>query len=671
MNTIKNLLLLFVQVVIICCCNGSEYIVGHDDDSTSIFTKSSTITQYYWYRGKKIPLVTNHKYVNILLQNPEASDYEVRQLCADLHLIIDKALTKGGLMRMRFVSPLLSQDEYDAKLRIIREDERISGAYPFYERGHGAEPIGTSNVFYVRLRGGDQTNLPIDLRQYDLEPMRKLADEYRVMIVKEIPYMPDWYALSIEGSAFMSSIDACNCFFESGLFEDVDPALMFNFRPCATNDPFFGVQWGLKNTSNPDYDINVEGAWTITKGLGAKIAIVDRGVDASNIDLVNNCTQLPSYDAQSGTAPSLFNPLYDHGTAVAGIMVAEGDNNLLMAGVSYESQLMRISHDLIGSPTGSGELASGISWAWVHSVDVINCSWGDQGGEDYNDLHSTILETAISNALTQGRLYKGSVVVFAAGNYGAAMDYPATCDDRILTVGSIGASGYRTYMSAYGTKLDVVAPGENILSLSPAITINYYTGSSYAAPHASGVAALMLSVNPSLTRETVVRFIEQTAKKISPGGVYTYSQYPNRFNGNVNIEVGYGLIDATAAVTVARDAGLTPPNSSPGLNCYIMSGVEAQYDGWCVMGNNQNATAYFSLLSPQISSSYTYYWHFTSSANSGWVPSFDYVGNDTGVIVNIPRPFTDETLTVSCEIYNGSSHICTATRSLNILLNYP
>ena len=192
-----------------------------------------------------------------------------------------------------------------------------------------------------------------------------------------------------------------------------------------------------------------------------------------------------------------------------------------------------------------------------------------------------------------------------------------------------------------------------------------------AAPHVSAIAALVLSANPNLTREEVVFIIEQTAREIRPE-FYTY--YPDtyyRYFGRKNDELGHGLVDATMAVNVAQRFGVTPPSSSPGMDYYVTYGAAANYDGWFVMGNNTNAKVYFSLRSPQINSSYSYFWHIKTSGDYGWSPSFENSLNDTQVIIDIPRPSYDSVLTVSCEIFNGSTYVCTATIPITVRLNFP
>ena len=584
-----------------------------------------------------------------------------------MHLLAVKDARVEGLVMVRLEGEPNSPDEYDVRTRSIRNDPRIKGVYPFFERGGNAEPIGTSNVFYLKLLGEEG--------DYDPEPMQQFAEENKVKIVKGIPYMPDWYILSIEDSVFENSIDATNCFYESGLFADVDPAFMLNFQPCSVNDPYYGLyclQWGVNNTTNPDYDINVEGAWDISTGSGTKIAIVDGGIEFSHSDLSAIIYSL-SYNALTGTIPSAQGD--KHGTHVAGIAAAVANNNLYVAGVAYNAQLMGVSHDIYRSDTYSSELARGISWAWQNGADVINCSWGDNCGTDLQ-LHSTTLENAIINAMSYGRNGLGTIVVFASGNHAetcSVMNYPANFDDRVLAVGAIDSTGYRASFSSYGPQLDVVAPGVNILSTIPDNNIGFMSGTSMAVPHVSGVAALILSANPNLTREKVVEIIETTAKKISPYNTYTFCITQGRNNGKWNQEVGYGLIDATTAVSLAYGLGQTPQSGNPAVEFYIPTGATTYNDGTIVFYNYYVPVTAFFYVPASIAnnSSYTYYWHFTKSGDPYWSPTFTYVDNDSGVQMNIPRPNVNSVLSLSCEVFSGSTYVCTAHRDFEVWPNLP
>lgn len=655
--------LLSALLIIGCTVEQPTTIESTSSKSLSPKTKGSDLegSYHYWYQGESIPLTLNLEYLNILLSNPEMDEAELDELCQEMHLRAFKESRDGGLVKVRLSERPDSQDEYITQIHSIRKDFRINGVYPFFERGGGVEPIGTSNVFYLKLCDEEG--------YYDLEPMQQMAEQYGVTIVKEVPYMPNWYILSIEGSSFENSLDATNAFYESGLFADMDPAFMFNFQPCTVNDPYYGLycmQWGINNTTNPDYDINVEGAWDYSTGDGSTIAIVDGGIEFSHSDLAANMSQL-SFNAMTGSTPSAQGD--DHGTHVAGIAAAVANNNLYIAGVAYNAKLMGVSHDINISSTYSAELASGISWAWQNEADVINCSWGDRCTD--TQLHTTVLESAIINAMTIGRNGRGSVVVFASGNQAQTsnnMNYPANFDDRVLAVGAIGSTGYRASFSSFGPKLDVVAPGVEVLSTIPENNIGFMSGTSIATPHVSGVAALMIAANPDLTREEVVRFIEVTAKKIH---TENYQYYSYRPHSTWNQEVGYGLIDATKAVSLAWHKGQTNPSNNPAVDFYIPVGATTYNDGTIVINSFPTIQAFFYVPTSLENMSYTYYWYYTLSGDPYWSPTYYYYGYTSGIQMTIPRPNSNSILSLTCDVFNGSTYICTVHRDFHVLPNFP
>ena len=164
--------------------------------------------------------------------------------------------------------------------------------------------------------------------------------------------------------------------------------------------------------------------------------------------------------------------------------------------------------------------------------------------------------------MKSGRDVKGTVVVFASGNDNKSVSFPAKLLPGILTVGSINKYGYKSNFSSYGDELDVVAPGENIFTTTLNSRTDFESGTSMAAPHVSGVAALVLSVNPCLTAEQVNDIIEKTAQKIRPNK-YSYTHHSGRYNGIWNRQMGYGLVDAYAAIQMAQQV------HSPTLDLYI------------------------------------------------------------------------------------------------------
>ena len=172
------------------------------------------------------------------------------------------------------------------------------------------------------------------------------------------------------------------------------------------------------------------------------------------------------------------------------------------------------------------------------------------------------------------------VVVFAAGNYNIpTVDYPASCSPDILVVGSIDSANKRSSFSSYGTCVDVVAPGTDIWSTLPNNQTGNMSGTSMAAPHVAGLAALLISVNPNLTGKEVVDIIERTAQKV---GGYSYSTTSNRPNGTWNNEMGYGLCNAFAAVSTAGGEIVT-------FNDKTVSSTQS-VTGWIIMSKNVTVT---------------------------------------------------------------------------------
>lgn len=503
----------------------------------------------YYYKGEQIPLTLNKEFLNVTVKG-DANIKKMEELGFKYEGQVSAATNEtAAIVKVRFGNEP-SDVVFYQKMNALKHIDGVLHVSLYFERGHGAPPIGTSGNFFVKLKN-----------EGDVDRLKELAASRNISIVKQVPYMPTWYILSIDANGSDNALDATNFMFETGYFAAVDPAFMFDFGRTCTNDTDFGSLWGLDNSSNPSIDINACQAWTITEGLGANVAIMDQGIDVSHNDLSANIGST-GFDTQNGSSPSVF--LGDvHGTHVCGTVAAIKDNNLQVVGVAPQSSILPVSHSLYLTPNISAELASGISWAWQNGAGVINNSWGDQGGAYYSQLQSAVLENAILDALTLGRNNLGTLVVFAAGNYGSGgpiMDYPGTYHSDITSVGSITSSGSRSYFSGYGTNLDVVAPGSSILSTFPYNNTGTLDGTSMASPHVTGTIALILSVNPCLTAQEVRDILESTTQKI---GGYGYAPTGGRPNGTWDTEMGYGLIDAYAAVLLAQSL------VSPNLDLYV------------------------------------------------------------------------------------------------------
>ncbi|MFC8783350.1 S8 family serine peptidase [Streptomyces nigra] len=339
-------------------------------------------------------------------------------------------------------------------------------------------------------------------------------------------------------------------------------------KPQATpNDTEYAKQWDLFETTA---GMRVPGAWDVATGTGVTVAVIDTGYVshsdlAANIvagyDFISDATVAndgngrdsnpadpgdwtAANECQSG------DPAYGsswHGTHVAGTIAAVTDNGKGVAGIAYGAKVspLRVlgkcggyDSDIIDAITwASGGTVSGVP-ANANVAKVINMSLGGGGS------CTTATQSAINAAVS-----RGTTVVVAAGNSNAnAANYsPASCAN-VISVAAADRQGNRSYYSNYGTVVDIAAPGGETNSVTAdgiLSTLNsgaqgpsgenyaYYQGTSMAAPHIAGLAALMKSANASLTPAQIESAIKTNARTL-----------PGTCSGGC----GAGLADATKTV---------------------------------------------------------------------------------------------------------------------------
>ena len=308
----------------------------------------------------------------------------------------------------------------------------------------------------------------------------------------------------------------------AGIQHEPDYRLSINSTP---NDPRYSEQWGLHNTGQnggtPDADIDAPEAWGITTGSSEiVVAVIDSGIDYNHLDLKANmwvnAGEIPNNRVDDDgndyvddihgvnfiTAPPSGDPLDDsgHGTLLAGIIGAVGNNNQGVVGVNHEVSLMALkTFDRNGVCWASDAIAA-IDYAIDKKANVINASWGKDP--------SSALQDAIRSANDAGILF-----VAAAGNSSRDNDavptYPASYDvPNVLAVAATDRNDKLASFSIttnflgsnFGTvSVDLGAPGKAILSTVPNDMYQSSEGTSMAAPHVAGAAALLLARNPKLT----------------------------------------------------------------------------------------------------------------------------------------------------------------------------
>jgi serine protease len=317
----------------------------------------------------------------------------------------------------------------------------------------------------------------------------------------------------------------------SKLSEYIEPNYIYeaSFVP---NDPLYSKQWNLRN-------INIESAWESSKGKGITVAVIDTGITAVD-DLVNT-KFVKGYDFVNDREQALDDS--GHGTHVAGTIAQSTNNQFGVAGIAYEANLMPLK---VLASWGGGtvaDIAEAIKFAADNGADVINMSLGG-GGE------SSIMKEAIDYAYK-----KGVVIIAAAGNSGSnAAAYPARYLHAI-GVSAIGPSGAKAPYSNYGAGIDISAPGGAIAgedrsggilqnTIDPKTgesVFSSFQGTSMAAPHVAGVAAL-IKASGVKKPDDVLSILQQSARKVDNDGL-------NHF--------GAGNLDAAKAVQLASQGQIS------------------------------------------------------------------------------------------------------------------
>ena len=311
------------------------------------------------------------------------------------------------------------------------------------------------------------------------------------------------------------------------------------------NDPRFADQWGLLNTGQSggraEADISAVGAWEKTQGSKkVVVAVLDSGVDYTHPDLVGNMWHRPDdmemyFDPQLGTVDdeSGFSAVeYErdpmdengHGTHCAGIVGAEGDNQIGITGVNWRVEIMPLKFMGRGGFGSTKDAIEAINYVIARKRDgvnvrVISASWGSPS-------RSKALEDVIRKAGENDILF-----IAAAGNDGADADkrphYPSGYKlPNVLSVAALDRRDQLASFSNYGAKgVHVAAPGKEILSTWLGGTYRDASGTSMATPFVAGVAGLVLSVEPNLSvkelRDRLTNTVDKldTLKgKVSSGG---------------------------------------------------------------------------------------------------------------------------------------------------------
>lgn len=400
---------------------------------------------------------------------------------------------------------------------------------------HAANGQFVPNQLIVGLRA--ETSLA---RRSLLQSTTLLPQHFAGLSIKQVrPLAPDAYALTLPDGADVQAAAAQLASNPSVRF--AEPNYIYDYARTP-NDPLFSFQYAPALTG-------LTGAWDISTGSnGVVVAVIDTGITFDHPDLVDNI--LPGYNFVEGDD----DPTDDvfHGTFVSGIIAAPGDNGLGVAGACWRCRILPIRS--LGARGGTaGSVAQGIRYAVDRGARIINMSLGGA-------LDSTLMHDAVNYALS-----KDVLIVAAAGNEaldGNPVEYPAAYPG-VLSVGATDGNDQIADFSTHNAAVAISAPGVNIASTAndqDLLAYGAYDGTSFSSPAVAGIAALMLSVNPSLTANQVKQILTSTARDLgAPGRDEFY---------------GAGRVDARRAVEAALNSPFSPignPNQ-PGVEFFAETG---------------------------------------------------------------------------------------------------
>ena len=500
----------------------------------------------YWYEGKKIPLQPSTTHRAVRFSGTPASDSR-RSV----------AVTLGAL------SPQSTGLDLGNGIILYEVNPQAARA------AASSLPVGTSQLSVFEAPDSTSMILTEEFNvQFKPEVSRGQIDQFnnqnKVRIVSESQWERNAFVLAVQEDADTDALTMANRYHDSGLTNYAQPNFVRLMKPAfVPNDPLFPQQWALRNTGQgggiAGQDIRAVNAWDISRGTASiTIAIIDEGVDYAHPDLNIPGKLVTGYDAIRQINDP--NPSNDdaHGTACAGIAAAASGNGKGVSGVAQNCRIMgiRIAYSAGGVwVTSDAQIADGINTAVARGADVLSNSWG--GG-----LPSAAITNAIRNAKTAGRGGRGCVVCFAAGNNNGAVFYPAILPE-VITVAACNEWGERKsptsrdgetwWGSNFGPEVDISAPGVHITTTDIKGARGYnnsgdyvtnFNGTSAATPHVAGVAALILSVNPTLRAAEVEAILRASTDDLGQQGYDIYT--------------GFGRINALKAVQAAQSRWDSP-----------------------------------------------------------------------------------------------------------------
>lgn len=540
---------------------------------------SQTTPTYYYVGGKRRELVRQDGLMAIKLRDADSKGAATTRSAGGLGVERFQPPTAadiwpGGEMIIEQASGAArSADDHVRQLRALNERGDIEYASPVYELVAGDRWIATNQIV---------AQFQAAMSEFEISA---LADFFGLETIERVDWLPKARLLRLASTATRDAVSLANRLVEEGHVTFAHPNFLRKLaRRSANLQPVSSLadrHWHLKAIEAFD-------AWQITTGSpSVVVAIVDDGTDVDHqafrdraavhfnvIDMSDNPRPPADIDKIKHHA---------HGTACAGLAVGSANQSTNTSGVAPGCRLMAVrllesvippsaEQTLDEALSGPDVLAvaralsvvqpfregKAIHWAASNGAHVISNSWGPPDGQAAQGISYPLddyARLAVENAAAKGRNGKGCVICWAAGNGNESVSFDGYASHpEVLAVAACTVDGKRAPYSDFGPEVGICAPGGGYkdgllttVAVDPDGHAAYrynFNGTSAATPIVAGVAALLLSRYPDLTRTEVYDILKASADKIDPaGGEYDVDGH--------SIYYGSGRVNAAKALQEA------------------------------------------------------------------------------------------------------------------------
>ena len=484
---------------------------------------------FLYYFKTKISLRYDFKHVAVKLSQPAGDESHFQDLEIARRLA-------GGFLILRTEGELQGPEQLYSMIEALASKDSVRIASPIFLSAEDQLLI-VSDEILVQFKN-----------DRDLESLNRIVADHNIDSAEHQAWstLPGSFKLRSQSRNGFEILNQANSLASREDFRFAEPNMIFTGRNDeAPNDPLFGLCWGLHNTGEgsavEDVDMDILEAWNITAGNPeVKVLVIDTGTEQSHPDL----NQLPGKDftgePQLQGGPG--NECDKHGTPVSGCISAIINNSLGGVGAAPESYTVSARCFVSNVPCDGG-------WSAVYSWTADALDWGASEGirisnnsNSYGGTSSAVTALYLSTKKTAGMVHFSS-----SGNSSSTeINFPANLS-TVNAIGAIDNTGSLAAFSNYGEDQALTAPGQGILSTDETGANGYVSGdyvsingTSFASPYAAACAALLLSVNSTLTAEEVESILFDTAVDLGQPGF--------------DEEFGHGLVNANSALLVAIES---------------------------------------------------------------------------------------------------------------------